>query len=98
MLSRVANHKILIQLKSVKLMVLLCLFLSGKILHAQTIDTNYTSKHSPKKATIMSACLPGLGQAYNKKYWKIPIICAGVAAIRGYRESGFERTIPIRSH
>lgn len=27
-----------------------------------------------KTATIMSACLPGLGQAYNRKYWKIPVI------------------------
>ena len=27
-----------------------------------------------KKAGVMSAVLPGLGQAYNKKYWKIPII------------------------
>jgi hypothetical protein len=25
----------------------------------------------------MSACLPGLGQGYNKKYWKIPVIYAG---------------------
>jgi hypothetical protein len=37
--------------------------------------------HSAKKATIMSACLPGLGQAYNKKYWKIPVIYAGFGVL-----------------
>lgn len=29
---------------------------------------------TPAKAAFYSAILPGLGQAYNKKYWKIPII------------------------
>ena len=38
-------------------------------------------KHSPKIASIMSAALPGLGQVYNKKYWKIPIIYAGFAVL-----------------
>lgn len=35
---------------------------------------------SPAKAAFYSALVPGLGQAYNKKYWKIPIVYAGLGA------------------
>lgn len=35
-------------------------------------------KFSPTKAGLYSAVLPGLGQYYNKKYWKIPIVWGGI--------------------
>jgi len=45
--------------------------------------TSVIFTHSAKKATWMSFALPGLGQAYNKKYWKIPIIY-GLLGTFGY--------------
>ncbi|MEM7187914.1 MAG: DUF5683 domain-containing protein [Bacteroidota bacterium] len=33
---------------------------------------------APSKAAFYSAVVPGLGQAYNKKYWKIPIVYIGI--------------------
>ena len=38
---------------------------------------------SPDKATFFSAVLPGLGQIYNRKYWKLPILYGGIAGL-GY--------------
>jgi hypothetical protein len=46
-------------------------------------DTGRVAVHSPHKASVLSALLPGAGQYYNKKYWKIPIIYAGFAGL-GY--------------
>ena len=42
-----------------------------------------TLENRPNTAALYSAALPGLGQAYNKKYWKIPIIYAG-GLVLGY--------------
>ena len=51
-----------------------CFFLIS-FAHAQDLTEPI---QSPRKAAILSATLPGLGQIYNKKYWKIPIIYAGL--------------------
>lgn len=54
---------------------------SGKSLLA--LDTAIKKTHNPKVATFRSAVLPGWGQAYNKKYWKIPIVYGALGTTAG---------------
>mgnify|MGYP003965146255 CR=1 FL=1 len=42
------------------------------------IETDDYNPLAPAKAAFYSAVLPGLGQVYNKKYWKIPIVYTGI--------------------
>jgi len=43
-----------------------------------TVKTDDIDPLTPAKAAFYSAVLPGLGQAYNKKYWKIPIVYGAI--------------------
>lgn len=58
---------------------LITLFISQSIF-TQEIDEKLEKKKvlAPAKAAFFSAILPGLGQAYNKKYWKIPIVWGAI--------------------
>jgi len=47
-------------------------------------DTSVKKKiYNPKVAAIRSAILPGLGQIYNKKYWKLPIVYGALGITGG---------------
>lgn len=68
------------------LFILFCFafrFLDAQEVKQDSVSISDTSvvKHSPRKAVIMSALVPGLGQVYNQKYWKVPIIYAALGTL-----------------
>lgn len=62
----------------------ICYATAGAIYVAGVLDAVIVRNegvHSPTTATLLSALVPGAGQAYNNKYWKIPVIYGGMAGL-----------------
>ena len=63
-----------------RLILFLITLIISQSIFSQQVDQKKENEKilSPSKAAFFSAILPGLGQAYNKKYWKIPIVYGAI--------------------
>ena len=65
------------------LLQLLCF--QQNIIAQDTLSVSKPEKHTfkaePFRATMLATALPGLGQIYNRKYWKVPFVYAGFGGL-----------------
>lgn len=76
-----------------RILFLLFSFTGSLTLKAQKTDSTHTKASqpsrfqfftktpNPKRAGLYSALIPGLGQTYNKQYWKLPIVAAAAGTL-----------------
>src|SRR5687767_10659509 len=58
---------------------------------ADTVELkSYATRYDPRKAIMYAAIVPGLGQIYNKKYWKLPLVYGGFIGF-GYGISFYQK-------
>ncbi|HEY0741363.1 MAG TPA: DUF5683 domain-containing protein [Chryseosolibacter sp.] len=59
---------------------------------------SYAKRYNPRKALLYAAVLPGLGQVYTKKYWKLPLVYGGIYLI-GKNISDFNKVyVEYKNH
>ncbi|MCR9173207.1 MAG: DUF5683 domain-containing protein [bacterium] len=90
-------------------LLLVLLFFAGFSSFAQedTTAVQDTVTHSVRKATILSASLPGAGQIYNhlampkgkkKAWWKVPLIYGGLGTMGYFIASNHSEVLTLRGH
>jgi len=69
--------------------IIFCLFLINTAI-AQIDSLKKKRVLNPKVAVLLSSCLPGSGQIYNRKYWKVPIVYGALVPL-GYYVNEFNK-------
>lgn len=83
------NPAVIILKTTLKILIALLLVLAvvPDVAAQDTLSMNLLPKQKkmhggdPMKATMMAVVFPGLGQIYNRKYWKIPLVYAGFGSL-----------------
>lgn len=65
-------------MKSILTLLLIFSFSPDFVAQETDVEQDTIELHSPKRAGLLSAILPSAGQFYNKKYWKMPLVYAGL--------------------